>query len=159
MIFGLNLAIDFFDLSLFVDQKGHAVVTHVCSPHELFLAVGSIAIRDLALGVRQQTKRQIVLLREFLMGLLAIQRNSQHFDAAPFELCECISERASLFGAAGRVVFRVKIEYDLFASQVFQTRDLAGTVGHGEIRSFVSLFEFGHCDSDPIHQNERANRL
>jgi hypothetical protein len=159
MIFGLNLAIDFFDLSLFVDQKGHAVVSHVRSPHELFLAVGSVAIRDLAVGVRQQTKRQIVLLRKFLMGFLAIQRNSQHFDAAPFELCECVPERASLFGAAWCVVFRIKIKDDLFAPQVFQTRDLAGAIGHCEIRSFVSLFQFSHCDSDPIHQNERANRL
>ena len=73
MIFGLDLAEDFFDLSFFIDQKGHAVISHVGSPHELFLAVGSVAFGNRTISVGQQTKRQVVLGGEFLMGFCVVE--------------------------------------------------------------------------------------
>ena len=44
MLSNFDLIKDFFDLSFFVDQKSHAINSHVGPAHELFLAIGSISV-------------------------------------------------------------------------------------------------------------------
>ena len=88
VVLRLNLTENLFDLSFFVNQKGHAVVAHVRAAHEFFLAVCPVTLRKLSIGVGQQAKWQTVFRNEFLMRLFAVQRYAEHFDAAALELRE-----------------------------------------------------------------------
>lgn len=61
---GVSIDVDFvknfFDLSLFVDQKSRAVDAHIGFAHKLFLAVNAVKIAHGVIGVGDQSHRQIV---------------------------------------------------------------------------------------------------
>ena len=88
MIFRLNLTEDLLDFTLLVDQEGHSVNPHIRSAHKLLLAIGAIGFDNRMIRIRQQAKRQIVLMRKLFVPGFAVKRNSQDFDATFFELCE-----------------------------------------------------------------------
>ena len=92
MILRFNLGKNFPDLSFLINQKGHAVVSHVGSAHEFFLAVRSKRFREFALGIGEQAKRQIVLFGKLLVGLFVVQRDAKNFDTAFFEFGERVAE-------------------------------------------------------------------
>src|SRR5713226_1302886 len=105
MLFGFDLAEDFFDLPFFVNQESHAVIAHVGSTHEFLLAISSVTFGNRALSVGQQPKRQIVLPDELLMRFFAVEGNSQDFDPTLFEFPKRIAKGTSLFRASRRIVF------------------------------------------------------
>lgn len=57
MILRFHLRKNLLDLSFLINQKGHAVVSHVRSAHEFFLAVGSETVGELPIGIGEQPKR------------------------------------------------------------------------------------------------------
>lgn len=140
MLFRFDLAEYFLDLAMLINQESGAVNAHIGSPHELFLAERPVRFANRAIGICQEAKRQIVLLGEFFVPGFAVERNSQHLDAALFELGERIAERTGFFGASRRVVLRIKIENDFLAAQIFQADGLSLAVDRGKIRGFVTFF-------------------
>src|SRR5262245_25698729 len=120
MLFGLYLVEDLFDLSLFINQKSHAVIAHVLSAQKLLLTIGTIGFRNRLVGIRQKTEGQVVLGREFSVGSFAIERYSQDLNAAPLEFSKCIAKLTCFPGATRRVVFGIEIEHDLLAAKILQ---------------------------------------
>ena len=109
VLFGFNFLEDLFDLAFLVDQESGAVNSHVCSPHEFLLAVALIGLCDGVIRVGEQSERQVVLLRKLFVRGLVVRRNTQDLDASLIESGEVVAERTRLFGATGRIVFRIEV--------------------------------------------------
>jgi hypothetical protein len=52
-----------------------------------------------------------------------------------------IAKRARFLSAAGRVVFRIEIEYNLLAAEIGKLDGVAIGIGHLEVRGFVTFFK------------------
>src|SRR6187455_2884442 len=101
------------NLAILPDEKADAA-GDVFAGHTHAERIGNLAVR-----VREQREVQIVLLDEPLMAFLVVETNTNDFDAVLFQITDAIAEAASLLGATGRVVFRIKIEQnDLLAGGV-----------------------------------------
>ena len=93
------------------------------------------------LRVRQDGKRERMLLREFLMGLCRILADAQDSRAFLCKLRPKIAVTAGLFCAAGGVVLGVKVENDLSAPLLLQSVEGPVLVRQGKIWCFGSDFQ------------------
>ncbi|MNW56025.1 hypothetical protein D3C74_337230 [compost metagenome] len=68
--------------------------------------------------IREQRKRQTVLLDELCMGRQAVRTDSQHDCIAPGNRVRGVTEFTGLLGAGGRHIFGIKVQYDLAAAVI-----------------------------------------
>ena len=79
MLFGLYFFDDFNDDSLLINDEGLPDNPHVGFPVIFFLTPGTIILKDLLFGVRDQGERKLVLSNEFLMRFFRCRRSPDHF--------------------------------------------------------------------------------
>src|ERR1051325_4295910 len=113
---------------------------HICSSHELLLSPNAVSLRDRAIGVGQKSERKFIFRFKLFMGRFAVWRNTEHSDTLLLEYGKSIAKRAGLFGATGRVVFRIKIEHDLLPTKVFQADSFTIGIFGFECRCSGTLF-------------------
>ena len=87
-----------------------------CTPefeakHTLFLP-DAVELADSVIGIRKQRKVEPELFDEFLDAENRIGADSDDGDLCILVLSARIAESAGLFGATGRVGFRIKVEDD-----------------------------------------------
>src|SRR6185369_9378218 len=119
VILRLDLLENLFDLSLLIDQKGGPMNTHVGSAHELLLSPNSVSFCDRPIRIGQKSEGKFVLGFKLFMSCFFVGRNTQDRDSFLLELGKLVSKGARLFGAARRVVFRIKIKHNLLPAKVF----------------------------------------
>src|SRR5205085_12505357 len=115
VLFNIHMVENLLNLSALINQKSFSCKPHILLAHELALSVNAISVRDLMIRIAQERKRQIILRGKLLVRLFRVQRNSQNFYVLPFKLLKTVSERASLFRTARRVILRIKIEHNPLA--------------------------------------------
>ena len=76
---------------------------------------GAILSADALVAVRQQRKRQAVLLREALVRLESLRVDAEHVDTELLEAAEVVAVVAELPGADGRIVARVEDQQNALA--------------------------------------------
>src|SRR5581483_1417143 len=123
-----DLRKNFLDLSSLVDDKRRPLDAHILpAVHRLFLpdAVGG---NDRLVRVGDEWERKFEFRPEFLVTLFRIGTDAEHDSVPAFNPCEMISKIAGLFRAAGRIVFRIKIENNFFTTKFFESNLAASVV-------------------------------
>src|SRR5687768_8820820 len=114
---------------------------HICSSHKLFLSPNSVSLGDRAIRIGQKSERKFIFRLELFMGCFAVWRNTQYSDSSFFELRKSVAKRAGFFGAAGGVVFGIKIKYYLLTAKFFRTDSFTVGIFGFERRRSSSFFD------------------
>src|SRR5436190_5052910 len=146
MLFRLYLAKNRRDPPATVDDESAALRAHVFFSIHAFFNPYAVAVHDFLFGIGENRKRQIVFVDELSVTPHGIDTDAENFrflaHATPG-----IAKAAGLHRAAGRVVFRIKIENDGRALKTAKGYVLAVAVfaAHRERierRRFISHFQF-----------------
>ena len=110
---------DFVRVTVRVDPAQDARHVAVGVDHERRALVGvlpllgdPVRLAQLVLGVGEQRERELVLGLEPLVRGLRVGADAEHRGARPLEFAVGVADSAGLPRAAGRVVLRIKIQYD-----------------------------------------------
>src|ERR1700684_2360920 len=135
---GLHVVLGFGDLALLVNDEcraNHAL--HGLAVHLLF-AVGAVGRQHLALGVRQQRKRQAFGITELGQLLWLVGGDADDIEAGSVELAQVVAEVAGLLGASRRRGRRVEVDDHAMALVVGERDLLAVGARKGEGGRFVA---------------------
>lgn len=140
------------DLPLLVDDVRDALRVFVFRA-----ARRAVRDPDLAVGVAQQRKREIVLFRELCVVGDRVEADAEELDVLVVVLVGEVPEPGTFCRSPGCVGLRIKPEHDLFAAEVAELRAFSVMVGHFEIRGVVADFQHGRASSDLLpHEAKRA---
>ena len=110
----LHLVKHMLDLAVGADDERRPDYAHHLLPvHVLFLDHAK-RVAQLLVGIRQQRKRQVKLLLEFLLCLGRVRGCPQQHYASLLDPLVGIAELAGFLGAAGSVGARVEIQNHAF---------------------------------------------
>lgn len=123
-----------FDQAVFTDEEGHAVDAIEGEADEFFLAPDTVGFGDFQVGIGQQGEGQGIFGGKLGVGLDGVSTDAEQGDALGLELGKVIAEAAGFLGAPGRAVFRVEIEDDGAAFEVWEGDGLAVLGLGGEVR-------------------------
>src|SRR5882724_943159 len=115
MFLGFYLRPDLFDASIGPDKKGHAMGAHIFTSPKSFLAPDAIGFDDFLVLISQQCERQAVFPYELVVGFHGIRADAEDDGAVFVEFRKRIAKSTGFLGATRGVVFRIKIEDDVFA--------------------------------------------
>ena len=101
----------------------------------------SIGLNRLQLRVRQENKRQIILLGEFLMGGNGIFADTDDNNILCLELLVACGKGAGLPGAAGGIVLGIELQNNLFPQMIRQTNSPSILIREAKIRRFAIYFQ------------------
>src|SRR5262249_23889637 len=104
---------------------------------------------DLAVGVREEPERELVLRGELRVRRGAVGRNAEDDDARAPELSPEVPEPAGLLRAPGGVVRRIEIADDVRAPALRQRHTRPGTVLQREGRGLAPLHDLRHGSPRP----------
>lgn len=135
---------NFDDLTLFIDQKSLAGGAHVLFAVHRFLDPNAVFLDDGFFGVGDQSVRQFEFRNEFLMRLLAIDRNADNLDILLVKLIARIPERTCLLRSARRRVFGIEPKHDTFAFEILEAHGIAVLVVGSKIRSLIAFFQHNY---------------
>lgn len=121
----LDLLDDVGDDAILIYDKRVAGDAHVFFPIHRFFHPAAVSLDRFLFWVAEQREREIIFLRESLVLLDAICADAKHSRTGFFNLFPGVSQAARLRRTAGRVVFRVEIEDDVFPSVVSKRMLLA----------------------------------
>src|SRR5690625_4301212 len=108
----------------------------------LFRSPHAVLAEDLFLGIGDERKRQAVFLRECLVRLDIVGRDTDHHDAGVLKAAIIVAQAAGLFGATRRVIFGIEVERNLLTAVIRQRNGRTVLRLTGEIR--CSSAGFGH---------------
>jgi len=97
------------------------------------------------LRVAQQVERNVVFADEILMGCLTVRGDTQNDCFEFLEFAIYVTESLGLFSSPGGVVFGIKIDDDVFSSEILQGHLFPVGIGQGESRCGLAFFD-GHAN-------------
>lgn len=83
-----------------------------------FRSPDSIRLEDGFVCIGQQRERELVFGLELEVGCRAVGTDAEHLEAVQAQHIVVVAQVAGFCGAAGRVVFGIKKEDELFASEI-----------------------------------------
>ena len=133
MIARINLVIDTRDFARFVDQDTDSL--RIPRLHVVARAIGE---PERSLGVAQDRKVVVVLLREGGVLFNGVEARPQHRDIVLVEVGLMVAEPATLDRSARCVGLRIKPDQDLSVAQILKRDQVPLMRLQGEIRSDIS---------------------
>src|SRR5215217_870377 len=160
MAVDIDLLPDLADLAVAVDQKGGALDAHGRLAVHVLLPPGAVALGHLVADVGEEGKVEAVLVAELAVARHVVGRDAQHHGAPGLQVRGTVPEGASLPGAAGSVVLRIKVEHHGLAAETGEL-DLSAVVGgQGEIRGRLALFDpVGHSGFSSGSEKSRGGDI
>src|SRR6267378_4368635 len=151
--FDLHLGIDLRHASGAIDHERGALDSHVLLAVEILLFVHAEHLRHRGVLVREQRKRELVLLPEVLMRLEPVGRDAKDHGMVLLELGVVVAEVAGFLGAAGSLVLGIEVEdHGLLALELPERDGLAGGRRQAEIRRGPA--DHGqHCGGHPSSES------
>ena len=114
-----HLAPMFFDFAVGTYPHGGADYAHSDFAEHFFLPEGVVSGHQFFLRIAQQRERDLEFIDKFLMRCFIVRGNSQNHRVEFLEFAIQFTESLGLFGSPGSVVFRVKVDDDVFALEIF----------------------------------------
>ncbi len=138
MFLRIDVAVNFGDAPLGVDDE-----TVAFGELDHFKIQQSVILSgDPSVGIGQETERQFELFGKILMGGHRIDTDAEDHRLLADDGVDVIAKTAGLFGAAGGVVFRVKIEHYPLSEIVFELALLLVLVNQRESWCAVARLQF-----------------
>src|SRR5206468_12870232 len=155
MALDLDLVPDLGDRPSLVDEERGALNPEILSAIQVLQFPHVVGGRHLSVVVAQEREVEVILVLEFYMALRVVAAHAQDDRALGRHAAEIVAETARFLRAPGRVVFRIEVEDDLLAAEVFQ-RHLASVVcGQREVRSPFTYRQ--HRRTRPTQASARFN--
>src|SRR5947209_17558336 len=132
--FDLDLAPDLSDRSGLVDQERRPLDPEILSAVHVLPFPHVVCGRHTSVIVAEQREVQVVLVLEFHMALRVVAAHAEDDRSLRRDASKVVAETARFLRATGRVVFRVEIEDDFLAAEVFQGDLLSAVRGQREVR-------------------------
>ena len=126
MRLGFHLVNDLGNHARFVDDKSGSVDAFVSATHKFFGTPHAISLHGSLFIVYEQGKRKVVIFLKFLVLLGRVGAYAQQLVALRLQLAVSIAQAAGLRRAAGRIVFGVKKQNELFAAKMAKSRTRGG---------------------------------
>jgi hypothetical protein len=117
------------------------LVDHIRDPLRVFVSRrigGAVCDSDAAVGVAEQRKGEVELLRE--MGVVGdvVETGAEDGGVLLFVLADEVPEPGTFFRSARCVGLRVKPEHNLAAAQIVKRHGVAVVIQNREVRGFVA---------------------
>ena len=122
---GLHLVNNFGNGARFVDYESGAADTFIAATHKFFGPPHAIGLHGSFVVVYEQRKGEVVVFLEFLVLLGRVGAYAQQCVALRLQLAVGVAQAAGFCRAAGRVVFGVKKQYELFAAKLAEGKGIA----------------------------------
>ena len=120
MVFRIDFRKYLFDISLAVYDERSAQNTHVFTTHELLLPPYAVGGSDGFVGIGYQRELQPVFVGKPAVRLFAVGTHADDFETVPLQLRITVPQTACFRRTAGRIVFRIEIEYQFLSPELFQ---------------------------------------
>ena len=109
-----------FNFAVRSDPHGGADDTHGDLGVHILFSEGFVLSHHVFFSITRQSKRDLDLFNEFLVGCFTIRGNSRYNRVEFLEFAVYLTESLGLLGSPGGVVFGIKIDNDVFAAEILE---------------------------------------
>src|SRR2546422_7241670 len=153
--FDLDLAPNLRNRAGLVDQEGRPLDPEILSAVHVLPFPDVVRGGDASVIIAEQREIQVILVLELHVALRVVPAHAEDDRTLRCDASEVVPETARFLRATGRVVFRVEVEDDFLAVEVFQG-DLATVVrGQREVRRPFTYLQ--HRRTEATHASARFN--
>ena len=141
MAFGFDVVPDVLDLSVRADQERAAHDAQKRLAQEFLHAACTVGFDHLEVGIAEQRKIELLLLREGRLSFHGLAAGAQNGYAQFVELLLCVTKLGRFCRSTGSIGFGEKEQDDALAAVVAQRNVIAVIRLQGEIRSLIAWLE------------------
>lgn len=106
---------DLCDDSALIDDEGCAMQPVIFATIQLLLSPYAIQVDDGTFRIRDERKREVELLFEFLMGPAIVGAYTDHSESILLQQCMIVAKIACLDGAGGCIVRRIEEQHQFLS--------------------------------------------